>query len=230
MKLLVVEDDPEIVEAISLCFELQWPEVNILSTPSGESGVYLAGSESPDIIILDLGLPDMSGFEVLRQVRLITDIPVIILTVKGDELDKIKGLGLGADDYVTKPFKRMELLARVKAVLRRTQMPQLKGDEQPFISGALKVDFNTREITLGDAIIKLTPIEYNLLTYMVRNEGRVLTHRFLLEKVWGEEYVDATDYLKKYIQRLRQKLGDDPDNPKMIINERGIGYKFLKAS
>ncbi|MCX6012861.1 MAG: response regulator transcription factor, partial [Chloroflexi bacterium] len=195
MKLLVVEDDPEIVEAISLCFELQWPEVNILSTPSGESGVYLAGSESPDIIILDLGLPDMSGFEVLRQVRLITDIPVIILTVKGDELDKIKGLGLGADDYVTKPFKRMELLARVKAVLRRTQIPKVKGDEQPFVSGVLKVDFNTREVTLDGVIIRLTPIEYNLLTYMVRHEGKMLTNRFLFEKVWGEEYVDATDYL-----------------------------------
>jgi DNA-binding response OmpR family regulator len=228
MKLLVIEDNPEIIEAVSLCFELRWSEVNIISTPSGENGIELASSESPDLIILDLGLPDISGFEVLRRVRLFTDIPVIILTVRGEELDKIKGLELGADDYITKPFSHMELLARVKAVLRRTHMPLVKDNEEPYIAGSLKVDFNNHDITLNDQIIKLTPIEYNLLTYFIRNEGRVLSHRFLLEKVWGEEYVDATDYLKKYIQRLRQKLGDDSNDPQMIINERGVGYRFIK--
>jgi len=144
-------------------------------------------------------------------------------------MDKIKGLELGADDYVVKPFSHMELLARVKAVLRRSQMPELRGDEKPFVHGKLKVDFSSREITVGSNPVKLTPIEYNLLYQMIRNEGRVLTHRFLLEKVWGEEYTDATDYLKKYIQRLRQKLEDDSENPRLIVTERGVGYKLMKS-
>jgi len=228
MKLLIIEDNPEIIEAVSLCFELRWPEVKVVSTDKGETGVSLAESESPDLIILDLGLPDIDGFEVLRQVRLFSDTPVIILTVRGEELDKIKGLELGADDYVVKPFSHMELLARVKAVLRRSQMPELRGDEKPFVHGKLKVDFSSREISVSGNQVKLTPIEYNLLYQMIRNEGRVLTHRFLLEKVWGEEYIDATDYLKKYIQRLRQKLEDDSENPRLILTERGVGYKLMK--
>jgi len=229
MKLLIIEDNPEIIEAVSLCFELRWSEISVVSTDKGDKGVELAEAESPDLVILDLGLPDIDGFEVLRQIRLFSDVPVIILTVRGEELDKIKGLELGADDYVVKPFSHMELLARVKAVLRRSQMPELRGDEKPFIHGKLKVDFSSREITVGSNMVKLTPIEYNLLYQMIRNEGRVLTHRFLLEKVWGEEYTDATDYLKKYIQRLRQKLEDDSENPRLIITERGVGYKLAKS-
>jgi DNA-binding response OmpR family regulator len=229
MKVLIIEDNPEIIEAVSLCFELRWSEISIISTDKGDKGVELAESESPDLIILDLGLPDIDGFEVLRQVRLFSDVPVIILTVRGEEMDKIKGLELGADDYVVKPFSHMELLARVKAVLRRSQMPELRGDEKPFVHGKLKVDFSSREITVDSNPVKLTPIEYNLLYQMIRNEGRVLTHRFLLEKVWGEEYTDSTDYLKKYIQRLRQKLEDDSENPRLIVTERGVGYKLMKS-
>ncbi len=229
MKLLIIEDSPEIIEAVSLCFELRWPEISTVSSDKGNKGVELAESESPDLIILDIGLPDIDGFEVLRQVRLFSDVPVIILTVRGEELDKIKGLEMGADDYLTKPFSHMELLARVKAVLRRSQMPELRGDEKPFVHGKLKVDFSSREITVDSNPVKLTPIEYNLLYQMIRNEGRVLTHRFLLEKVWGEEYTDATDYLKKYIQRLRQKLEDDSENPRLIVTERGVGYKLMKS-
>ena len=229
MKLLIIEDSPEIIEAVSLCFELRWPEISTVSSDKGNKGIELAESESPDLIILDIGLPDIDGFEVLRQVRLFSDVPVIILTVRGEELDKIKGLEMGADDYLTKPFSHMELLARVKAVLRRSQMPELRGDEKPFVHGKLKVDFSSREITVDSNPVKLTPIEYNLLYQMIRNEGRVLTHRFLLEKVWGEEYTDATDYLKKYIQRLRQKLEDDSENPRLIVTERGVGYKLMKS-
>lgn len=229
MKLLIIEDNPDIIEAVSLCFELRWPEVTVVSTHNGEEGVAMAGSEAPDLIVLDLGLPDINGFEVLRQIRFFSDTPVIILTVRGEELDKIKGLELGADDYITKPFSHMELLARVKAVLRRSQMPQLRGDEKPFVCGKLRIDFSNHEITIDGIPTRLTPIEYNLLVQFVRNEGRVLTHHFLLEKVWGEEYTDATDYLKKYIQRLRQKLHDDSENPQLIITERGVGYKFVKS-
>lgn len=228
MKLLVIEDNPEIIEAVSLCFELRWPEITVISSSKGSNGADLAEKETPDLVLLDLGLPDIDGFEVLRRIRHFSDVPVIILTVRGEELDKIKGLELGADDYMTKPFSHMELLARVKAVLRRSQMPELRGDEKPFVSGKLRIDFATREITVDGKMVKLTPIEYNLLYQLARNQGRVLTHRFLLEKIWGEEYLDATDYLKKYVQRLRQKLNDDSENPELIITERGIGYKLGK--
>jgi DNA-binding response OmpR family regulator len=230
MKVLIVEDNPEIIEAVSFCFELRWPEVSVVSTDTGNKGVELAESESPDLIILDLGLPDINGFEVLRQIRLFSDVPVIILTVRSENMDKIKGLEMGADDFVVKPFSHLELLARVKAVLRRSQMPELRGDEKPFSNSKIRVDFTSREITIHGNPVKLTPIEYNLLYQLVRNEGRVLTHRFLLEKVWGEEYVDATDYLKKYIQRLRHKLEDDAENPSLIITERGVGYKLIKIA
>ncbi|MBT3362479.1 MAG: response regulator transcription factor [Chloroflexi bacterium] len=230
MKLLIVEDNPEIIEAVSFCFELRWPEVSVVSTETGNKGVELAETESPDLIILDLGLPDINGFEVLRQIRLFSDVPVIILTVRSENMDKIKGLEMGADDFVVKPFSHMELLARVKAVLRRSQMPELRGEEKPFNNGRIRIDFTSREITVNNNPVKLTPIEYNLLYQMVRNEGRVLTHRFLLEKVWGEEYVDATDYLKKYIQRLRQKLEDDAESPSLILTERGVGYKLIKIA
>ena len=228
MKVLVVEDDPGIVEAISLAFELRWPGVQVVSTAQGLKGVELTESEAPDVVILDLGLPDIEGFDVLRQVRLFSDVPVIILTVRGEEMDKIKGLELGADDYITKPFSHMELLARVKAVLRRSQMPELRGDEKPFVSGKLVIDFASREVTLAGKPVRLTPTEYNLLYYLVRNEGKVLSQQALLRKVWGEEYTDAVEYIKKYIQRLRAKLGDDSQNPRILLSERGVGYKFLR--
>jgi two-component system KDP operon response regulator KdpE len=228
MKVLVIEDNPGIVEAISLAFELRWPGVQTVSTAQGLKGVELVESEAPDVVILDLGLPDIEGFEVLRQTRQFSDAPVIILTVRGEEIDKIKGLELGADDYITKPFSHMEFLARVKAVLRRSQMPELKGNEKPFVRGELVIDFASREVTLAGKPVRLTPTEYNLLYYLVRNEGKVLSQQALLRKVWGEEYTDATEYIKKYIQRLRAKLGDDPQNPRMLLSERGVGYKFLR--
>lgn len=230
IKVLVIEDNPEIVETISLCLELRWPGVASVSTAEGSKGVELAESESPDIVILDLGLPDMDGFEVLHQIRLFSDVPIIIITGMGlEELDKVKGLELGADDYVTKPFSPMEFLARVKAVLRRTQMPELKGDEKPFVSDRLVIDFAIRGVTLDGRPVKLTPTEYNLLYHMVRNEGKVMSQRLLLEKIGCSEYLDPS-YLKKYIHLLRRKLEDTPSSPKMIVTDRGLGYKFVRPS
>jgi DNA-binding response OmpR family regulator len=230
MKVLIIEDDPGVVEAISLAFELRWPDVAVVSASQGEKGVELAGAESPDIVILDIGLPDISGFEVLRQIRRFSDVPVIIVTVKIEETDKVKGLELGADDYITKPFSHLELLGRVKAVLRRTHMPEIRTDQKPFTCGKLVIDFAQRAVFLGDTPIRLTPIEYNLLHLLIRNQGRVISHRTLLEKVWGEEYIEATDYLKVYIQRLREKIEDEPRKPRMLLSERGIGYKFQSPS
>jgi DNA-binding response OmpR family regulator len=227
VKALVIEDSREIVEAVSLCFEFRWPGVAVVSTAKGSEGVELVETESPDVVILDLGLPDISGFEVLRQIRSFSDVPVIILTVRGEETDKVKGLELGADDYIVKPFSHLELLSRVKAVLRRAYMPQLRGDERPFVSDRLVIDFASREITVDKKPVKLTPTEYNLLCHLVRNEGTVLSQQTLLDKVGGAEFLEAS-YVKKYIQRLRGKLEDDPSNPKMLLTERGIGYKFVR--
>ena len=228
MRILVIEDNAQIIEAISLCFELRWPEVTVTFATNGTEGVEMVESESPDIVILDLGLPDIDGFDVLRDIRSFSDVPTLILTVRGDETDKVKGLELGADDYVVKPFNHAELLARIKAVLRRTTMPQLKDAEEVVISPDLKIDFATPCLYRKGDVVKLTRIESNLLYHLVRNQGKTLSHRYLLERIWGEEYSDATEYLKVYIQRLRNKLEDGPSEPKMLITERGLGYRFVK--
>ena len=228
MKALIIEDAPYIVESISLCFELRWPEVQVISTGEGNKGIVLAEAESPDIVILDLGLPDKDGFDVLKDIRSFSNVPVVIVTVRGEEIDRVRGLELGADDYITKPFSHMELLARVKAVLRRAHMPELRTGEEPFYSPNLSIDFATRTIIANGKQVKLTPTEYNLLHYLVLNAGTVLTHRALLEKVWGDEYTDAPEYLKVYIQRLRNKLEEDPAKPSFLLSERGVGYKFVR--
>ena len=228
MKVLIIEDAPDIVESISLCFELRWPEVKVISTAEGSKGLTLAETESPDVIILDLGLPDTDGLEVLKDIRAFSNVPIIIVTVRGDEMDKVRGLELGADDYIIKPFSHMELLARIKAVLRRTRATELQAEEKSFHSPRLTIDFATRTVTVNGQSVRLTPTEYSLLHYLVLNEGAVLTHRALLGKAWGEEYTDSPEYLKVYIQRLRNKLEEDPSNPQLLISERGVGYKFIR--
>jgi len=228
MKVVIIEDDPDIVEAVSLCFDLRWPDVEVVSANEGIAGLDLIEKESPDITMLDVGLPDIDGFEVCRRIRLFSDVPIIILTVKDQEFDKVKGLELGADDYIAKPFSHVELLARIKAVLRRSTMPQLEEEEEPLTVGKLRIDFASHEVRVDGTEVKLTPTEYSLLHFLARNAGRVIQHRVLLEKVWGADYVDSTDYLKVYIQRLRVKLMDDPQNSKIILSERGVGYKLLK--
>jgi len=230
MKVVIIEDNPEIIEAVSLCFDLRWPDVEVASANEGIIGVALIERESPDIVILDIGLPDIDGFEVCRRIRLFSDVPIVILTVKDQEFDKVKGLELGADDYITKPFSHVELLARVKAVLRRSTMPELEKDKEPLTIGKLWIDFAAREVRVDGKEVKLTPTEYNLLHLLARNTGRVMPHRVLLEKVWGSDYGDATDYLKVYVQRLRVKLDDDPQDPKLILSERGVGYKLAKQT
>lgn len=230
MKVLLVEDSKEIQEAISLIFELHWPDSDVVIAGEGSHGITLTEKESPDIVILDLGLPDIDGFKVLKEVRDFSDVPVIILTVRGEEIDKVRGLELGADDYIVKPFSHMELLARVRAVLRRSHIPELKEAEKPIVLPNLSIDFASRMVTKGSKKIKLTPTEFNLLQCLARNEGKVLTHHALLTKVWGEEYTDSSEYLKVYIQRLRDKMEDDPSSPQILISERGVGYKFVKPA
>jgi two-component system KDP operon response regulator KdpE len=227
VKILVVDDAPEVVESVRLGFTLQWREVDVLGAGDGETALDLVEQETPDLVLLDVGLPDLDGYKVLEQLRLFSDVPVVMLTARDDTMDKVKGLELGADDYITKPFNHLELLARVKAVLRRLDMPAPKSRAPSFRSGDLEVDFAAQEARLNGERLDLTPTEYKLLYHLVRNAGRVLPHGTLLAKVWGREYVDEVDYVRVYIRRLRDKLGDDPDRPHYIRTERGLGYRFL---
>ena len=226
MKVLVVDDAAEVIEAVTVSFTLQWRETEVIGADSGEVALDLVEQEHPDVVLLDIAMPGMNGFEVLREIRAFSDVPVIMLTAKDDVLDKVKGLELGADDYVTKPFDHLELLARVKALLRRLDMPQPTSRAPSFRSNGLEVDFAAREVRLRGQIVPLTATEYKLLYHLVRNAGRVLRHETLLAKVWGREYVDEVDYLRVYIRRLRRKLEEDPERPRHILTERGLGYSF----
>jgi two-component system KDP operon response regulator KdpE len=227
VRILVIDDAPDVIESVRLGFTLQWREVDVIGAGAGEQGLDLIEQQTPDLVLLDVGLPDLDGYEVLRQIRAFSDVPVVMLTARDDTLDLVKGLELGADDYVTKPFNHLELLARVKAVLRRLDMPAPAARIPSFRSGELEMDFARQEVRLGEQPVELTPTEYKLLYHLVRNSGYVLTHGTLLAKVWGREYVDEVDYLRVYVRRLREKLGDDPDHPRFIRTERGLGYRFL---
>jgi two-component system, OmpR family, KDP operon response regulator KdpE len=227
MRILVVDDEPDVVESIRLGFDLQWREVEVLGAGTGEAALDAVERERPDIVLLDVGLPDIDGFAVLTRIRAFSDVPVVMLTARDDAMDKVKGLELGADDYVTKPFNHLELLARVRAVLRRHDMPAPATRAPSFRSGDLEVDFARQEARLRGERIDLTPTEYKLLYHLVRNAGHVLQHGTLLAKVWGREYVDEVDYVRVYIRRLRDKLGDDPEHPRYIQTERRLGYRFI---
>ena len=225
MKVLIIEDDREIVEVISLAFEIRWPGVNLVSTHLGEKGVELVESENPDVVILDLGLPDISGFDVLKEIRAFSTVPILILTVRGEEADVVKGLEWGANDYMVKPFRQLELLSRIKALTRRASP---SGEETPLVCGELSFDPATRQLSYGSKEIDLTPTEGTILYQFMKNAGRVVTHSALAEAVWGENYPDATNALKVYITRLRQKIEVDPGQPKLILTKTGIGYLLAK--
>jgi two-component system KDP operon response regulator KdpE len=229
MKALIVDDDPDIVEAVSLCFEVRWPEAIIVTAENGAKGLAKFRQESPDLVVLDLGLPDMDGLDVCKTIRGESETPIIILTVRDQRGDIVRGLELGADDYITKPFDQMELLARVRAVLRRGGRSGNAADDTTvkLADGKLTVDFDSREVRLDGELVRLTPTEYSLLETLVKNRGKLLTHQQLLSRLWGQEYVDATDYLKVHVLHLRRKLKDDAAEPKLIATERGIGYKFV---
>jgi two-component system KDP operon response regulator KdpE len=230
VKILVVDDAPEIVDSVRLGFAVQWREVDLLAAGTGQQALELVERESPDLVLLDVGLPDMDGFKVLQEIRFFSDVPVVMLTARDDTIDKVKGLELGADDYVTKPFNHLELLARVKAVLRRLDMPAPKSRAPSFKSGEMEMDFDAQELRVKGDTVQLTPTEYKLLYHLVRNAGHTLTHGTLLAKVWGREYRDEVDYLRVYVRRLRDKLGDDPEKPRYIRTERGLGYRFIRPS
>jgi len=229
MKVIIVEDSVEIIDVVAQTLALRWPDASLISTTFGEMGVELAAKELPDVIILDLGLPDTDGFEVLRQIRGFSDVPLVILTARGDETDKIKGLELGADDYIVKPFSPGEFLARMKAALRRSQLPKTttKATGKLFIRGKLRIDFQSEEVSVGGKLMKLSPSEYDLLYLLVTNEGQVVSKRVLLEKVWGPEHTADTELVKVYIKSLCEMLEKEPGHPLMILDEGETGYRLI---
>jgi DNA-binding response OmpR family regulator len=228
MRFLVVDDDKSIVEAITIGLQFQWQDAEVYGALDGEQGLRMFFELNPDVTLLDINLPYMSGFEVLQRIREVSDAPVIVLTARGDEMSKVKGLEMGADDYVVKPFSHLELFARIKAVLRRAELPAPVSAAPSFVSGEVAVNFDSREVTVGGRPVRLTPTEYRLLYQLVRNAGRVLPFDTLLARVWGDEYRGDTEYLKTYISRLRKKLGDDADHPRYILTERSVGYRFAR--
>jgi len=224
-KVLIIEDDPQIVSFVSVAFQMRWPEAELISTNLGEEGLDLVETENPDLVILDIGLPDADGFDILRQIRLFSSVPVVILTVKTDEADMVRGLEWGADDYVVKPFRQLELLARLKVQLRR-QAPA--DEEAPVTYGALRLDPSTFQLNFGGREIGLTLVEGRIMQYLMRNAGHVVTHSRLAESVWGEDHPGALDSLRVYIRHLREKLEEDPSNPKLILTKVGVGYMLAK--
>ncbi|HZT96408.1 MAG TPA: response regulator transcription factor [Chloroflexota bacterium] len=226
MKVLLVDDEPEVAEIVSLAFSFHRPDYEIVHAENGWEALRKTDEAQPDIIILDVAMPGLNGFEVTQRLRARSDIPIILLTAKGLEEDKVRGLETGADDYIVKPFGPKELMARVDAVLRRTNAGTPESRDEIFDDGRLRIDFNARRAYLDGQPLELTPTEYSVLYHLVVNRGRVMPQEELLTKVWGREYRGEVQYLKVYVRRLREKLGDKTDPPSYIRTSRGAGYIF----
>jgi two-component system KDP operon response regulator KdpE len=225
--ILVIDDEPQILRAMRTI--LTEKQFRVTTANRGEEGLALAATGEPDLVILDLGLPDMDGVEVCRRLREWTQTPIIILSVRDSERDKVAALDMGADDYLTKPFGTEELLARVRVALRHSVgSKEGRGAQSKVVkAGQLSIDLAWHIVKRGDEEVKLTGTEYKLLAYLAANQGRVLTHQSILAQVWGEADADHTEYLRVYMRQLRKKLEADPENPQHILTEPGIGYRFI---
>lgn len=223
--ILVVDDEERMARFIRL--NLEHDGFRVVEAYRGMQALQEYRDSLPDLVLLDVMLPDIEGFEVLKLLREISNVPVIMLTAKSEEDDRVRGLELGADDYVTKPFSPRELVSRVRAVLRRTEASSNESTDMIVVDSRLKLDFSRREIWVNDELVKLRPTEYRLLYHLVKNAGWVLTYDQILSRVWGYEYRDEPHYVRLYINYLRQKLEEDPSNPVYILTERGVGYRFV---
>lgn len=221
-RILVVDDEPQIRRSLQVNLERSGYAVEAVKT--GEDALNSFGNRRPDVVILDLVMPGIGGVAVVRRIRESSAVPIIVLSAIGEEPRKVEALELGADDYMTKPFGMEELLARIRSLLRRAAGAH--GPQPVFIEGELCVDFDRREVTLDQKPVKLTPTEYDLLKYMIKHAGKVLTHRMLLQEVWGQAYVDQAQYLRVFIGQLRKKLEKDPTRPRFILTDPGVGYRF----
>lgn len=224
--ILVVDDEPNMVGLVQMALERNGFHVS--EAHDGYEAISKVREELPDLVILDVMMPDLDGFETLKEIRSQSNVPVIMLTVKATEIDRVKGLELGADDYLAKPFSPIELVSRVKAVLRRAEMPPPVTKTLTVIDDNLSIDFDRREVIVNGSRSKLRPTEYKLLYHLVNTAGRLQTHDTLLTRVWGREYRDDTQLLRLYVTYLRQKIEDNPAQPKYILNERGLGYRFVE--
>ncbi|RPI30982.1 MAG: DNA-binding response regulator [Chloroflexota bacterium] len=224
-RILVVDDEERMVRFIRL--NLEHDGFRVSEAYKGAQAIDKLRSTLPDLILLDVMLPDIGGFEVLKMIREVSTVPVIMLTAKGEEDDRVHGLELGADDYVTKPFSPRELVSRVRAVLRRTESAGTSTHGLIEVDDRLKIDFDRHEVWVDGKLVNLRPTEYRLLYHLVQNAGWVISHDQLLANVWGYEYRDEPHYVRLYINYLRKKIEEDPSNPKYILTERGVGYRFV---
>jgi len=222
---VVIEDEPQIRRFLRPTLVGQG--YRVVEAATGQDGVLQAATRQPDIVVLDLGLPDMDGLEVIRRLREWTAVPIVVLSARGQERDKIAALDAGADDYVAKPFAVGELLARIRVALRHAARSEREPTDSTFVVGNVRVDLARRRVVVGDTEIHLTRTEYKLLTTLIRHAGKVLTHRQLLQEVWGPPYADQTHYLRVYMGQLRHKLEADPARPRFLLTEPGVGYRLV---
>ncbi len=225
-RILVIEDDSAIASLTQLQLENRGYQVQLAR--DGVEGLRHAYAWQPDLVVLDIMMPDMDGWTVCERLRELSDVPIIFVTAIGKEADIVRGLEMGADDYLVKPFSPRELLARIEAVLRRGTRGGGAIEARIYENGPLSVNLENRQVKLNDNLVDLTPIEFKLLSTFIRNEDKVLTHRFLLSQVWGAAYEEERQYLKLYVWYLRQKIEEDPSSPELILTERGVGYRLVR--
>jgi two-component system, OmpR family, KDP operon response regulator KdpE len=226
--ILVVDDDPQVRDALSVALPFQWEAATVVTAADGNEVLRLIADVDPDIVLLDVSLPGHSGFEVLRQIRQISDVPVIMLSALGEEKDQVQGLALGADDYVVKPFSALALLARIRAVLRRTQSSSPSRSTPDFIDGPLTITYQSRRVVVHGRPIHLTPVEFKLLYHLARNVGHLMTHETLMNRIWGPDSMRTHDHLRVYVSRVRSKI-EQAGGPDYIETERGIGYRLVRS-
>ncbi len=226
MKLLIADDTPEIARAVAYGARLTWPGCRVTIAGSGTEALDRFEEERPDLVVLDVQMPPPDGFEVCRRIRETSQVPILMLTVRDSSIDKVQALDLGADDYLTKPFDHLELLARLRALVRRSGI-RAETSAPCFAEGDLTLDFTAQEVRVGGEEVRLTPTEYRLLEVLVRRAGTVVPHQVLLQEVWGPDYVADPQYLKVFVRRLRNKLGDDPEHHRYIQTVWGTGYRFI---
>jgi two-component system KDP operon response regulator KdpE len=222
--ILLIEDEPQMRRFLRVT--LQSHGYRLTEASSGREGLQEATTRNPDVVLLDLGLPDIDGIEVTARLREWSEVPIIVISAREQEEDKIRALDAGADDYLTKPFGAGELLARIRVALRHRALRQSGQNEPVFVIDELRVDLSKRQVFLKESEVHLTPIEYRLLAVLIKNAGKVVTHTQLLKDVWGPVYSDQTQYLRVYMTSLRRKLEADPARPKFLINEPGVGYRL----